>query len=196
MREPSPRRRRFASESRRVPHVLHRKQFRCHRFPAVFWSASGPAAMIKRGGRCGTKNGGVGEEVVAPRKSKKTRGPRARSTVRPFVRPSVHSSNRSVSDHKKTTSSKIGKGQATQQRTYQAQRPCPPPGSGSRFKKSQPCLDETHRCAPVAGLESAIYLSTAFARKDIVLHRALQVVVHGCWLVLCCLLWPDKGSCC
>jgi hypothetical protein len=35
MRDPSPRRRRFASESRRVPHVLHRKQFKCHRLPAV-----------------------------------------------------------------------------------------------------------------------------------------------------------------
>lgn len=34
MREPSPRRRRFASESRRVPHVLHRKQSICHRLPA------------------------------------------------------------------------------------------------------------------------------------------------------------------
>lgn len=35
MREPSPRRSRFASESRRVPQVLHRKQFKCHRLPAV-----------------------------------------------------------------------------------------------------------------------------------------------------------------
>lgn len=34
MREPSPRRRRFASESRSVPQVLHRKQFKCHRLPA------------------------------------------------------------------------------------------------------------------------------------------------------------------
>ena len=38
MREPSPRSSRFASESRRVPQVLHRKQFRCHRLPAVEWS--------------------------------------------------------------------------------------------------------------------------------------------------------------
>lgn len=36
MREPSPSRRRFASESRRVLHVLHRKQSRCHLFPAVW----------------------------------------------------------------------------------------------------------------------------------------------------------------
>lgn len=35
IREPSPRRRRFASESRRVPQVLHRKQFKCHRLPAA-----------------------------------------------------------------------------------------------------------------------------------------------------------------
>ena len=35
IREPSPRRRRLASESRRVPQVLHRKQSRCHRLPAV-----------------------------------------------------------------------------------------------------------------------------------------------------------------
>jgi hypothetical protein len=35
IREPSPRRRRFASESSSVPQVLHRKQFRCHRLPAV-----------------------------------------------------------------------------------------------------------------------------------------------------------------
>src|SRR5882757_7532347 len=35
IREPSPRRRRFASESRSVPQVLHRKQFKCHRLPAA-----------------------------------------------------------------------------------------------------------------------------------------------------------------
>ena len=35
IREPSPRRRRFASESRSVPQVLHRKQFRCQRLPAA-----------------------------------------------------------------------------------------------------------------------------------------------------------------
>lgn len=35
IREPSPRRSRFASESRRVPHVLHLKQSICHRFPAT-----------------------------------------------------------------------------------------------------------------------------------------------------------------
>ena len=35
MREPSPSRRRFASESRSVPQVLHRKQFKCHRLPAA-----------------------------------------------------------------------------------------------------------------------------------------------------------------
>ena len=34
MREPSPRRSRFASESRRVPQVLQRKQLICHRLPA------------------------------------------------------------------------------------------------------------------------------------------------------------------
>jgi len=34
IREPSPRRRRLASESRRVPQVLQRKQSMCHRFPA------------------------------------------------------------------------------------------------------------------------------------------------------------------
>ena len=34
IKDPSPRRRRFASESRRVPQVLHRKQLRCHRLPA------------------------------------------------------------------------------------------------------------------------------------------------------------------
>lgn len=34
MRDPSPRSRRFASESSKVPQVLHRKQFRCHRLPA------------------------------------------------------------------------------------------------------------------------------------------------------------------
>jgi hypothetical protein len=33
IRDPSPRRRRFASESSRIPQVLHRKQLRCHRFP-------------------------------------------------------------------------------------------------------------------------------------------------------------------
>ena len=35
IREPSPSSSRFASESRRVPHVLHRKQLRCHLLPAV-----------------------------------------------------------------------------------------------------------------------------------------------------------------
>lgn len=34
MREPSPRSKRLASESRIVPHVLHRKQSICHRLPA------------------------------------------------------------------------------------------------------------------------------------------------------------------
>lgn len=34
MRDPSPRRRRFASESRMVPQVLQRKQSMCHRLPA------------------------------------------------------------------------------------------------------------------------------------------------------------------
>lgn len=34
IKDPSPRRRRFASESRSVSHVLHRKQLRCHRWPA------------------------------------------------------------------------------------------------------------------------------------------------------------------
>ncbi len=34
IRDPSPRRRRFASESSRVPHVLHRKQSICHLLPA------------------------------------------------------------------------------------------------------------------------------------------------------------------
>lgn len=35
IREPSPRRRRFASESSRVPQVLHLKQSMCHRWPAA-----------------------------------------------------------------------------------------------------------------------------------------------------------------
>jgi hypothetical protein len=35
MSEPSPRSRRLASESRRVPQVLHRKQSMCHLLPAV-----------------------------------------------------------------------------------------------------------------------------------------------------------------
>lgn len=35
MREPSPRSKRLASESRRVLQVLQRKQSRCHRLPAV-----------------------------------------------------------------------------------------------------------------------------------------------------------------
>lgn len=35
MSEPSPSNRRLASESRRVPQVLHRKQSMCHLFPAV-----------------------------------------------------------------------------------------------------------------------------------------------------------------
>lgn len=35
IRDPSPRRRRFASESRRVPQVLHRKQSMCQRLPAL-----------------------------------------------------------------------------------------------------------------------------------------------------------------
>lgn len=39
MREPSPSSRRFASESSRVPQVLHLKQFKCHRLPAVIRSA-------------------------------------------------------------------------------------------------------------------------------------------------------------
>jgi len=34
MREPSPRRSRLASESSKVPQVLHRKQSMCHRLPA------------------------------------------------------------------------------------------------------------------------------------------------------------------
>jgi hypothetical protein len=40
IREPSPRRRRFASESRRVPQVLHLKQSICHRFPARITQSS------------------------------------------------------------------------------------------------------------------------------------------------------------
>jgi hypothetical protein len=51
MSEPSPSRSRLASESRRVPHVLQRKQSMCHRFPAVvcqcysmgWWSGLGGA---------------------------------------------------------------------------------------------------------------------------------------------------------
>jgi hypothetical protein len=39
MSEPSPRSSRFASESSSVPQVLHRKQSRCHRLPAVKKSA-------------------------------------------------------------------------------------------------------------------------------------------------------------
>jgi len=35
MSEPSPSSSRFASESRRVPQVLQRKQSICHRFPAI-----------------------------------------------------------------------------------------------------------------------------------------------------------------
>jgi hypothetical protein len=35
IRDPSPRSSRFASESRSVPQVLHLKQLRCHRLPAV-----------------------------------------------------------------------------------------------------------------------------------------------------------------
>ena len=35
IKEPSPSSSRFASESRRVPHVLQRKQSMCHRLPAV-----------------------------------------------------------------------------------------------------------------------------------------------------------------
>lgn len=38
MSEPSPSRRRLASESSRVLHVLHRKQSMCHRLPAANWS--------------------------------------------------------------------------------------------------------------------------------------------------------------
>src|SRR5882757_8859456 len=53
MSEPSPRRRRFASESRRVPQVLHRKQFRCHRLPAV-----GVLAMPLRDVGGGRRGGG------------------------------------------------------------------------------------------------------------------------------------------
>ncbi len=33
--DPSPSKRRFASESSKVPQVLHRKQLRCHRLPAI-----------------------------------------------------------------------------------------------------------------------------------------------------------------
>lgn len=35
IRDPSPSKRRFASESSRVPQVLHLKQFKCHRLPAA-----------------------------------------------------------------------------------------------------------------------------------------------------------------
>lgn len=47
MSEPSPRRRRFASESRRVPQVLQRKQLRCQRLPAAARSAKGSGEYDK-----------------------------------------------------------------------------------------------------------------------------------------------------
>lgn len=53
--------------------------------------------------------------------------------------------------------------------------------------------EKTHIGALLLGVWGPqVYLSTAFARKDIVLHGTLQVVVHGCWLMLCCLLWAKR----
>ena len=81
IREPSPSKRRFASESRRVPQVLHRKQFRCHRFPAVFWSAPGSVAMVKRGERCGTKNEAAEKQAKFSKEKQEGEASRARSFV-------------------------------------------------------------------------------------------------------------------
>jgi hypothetical protein len=46
MSDPSPRRRRLASESRRVPQVLQRKQSICHRLPAVVDCQQGESWMM------------------------------------------------------------------------------------------------------------------------------------------------------
>jgi hypothetical protein len=148
MREPSPRRRRFASESRRVPHVLHRKQFRCHRFPAVFWSASclgGAIAKHGEGEERGTRNERVGEEgaapPLAPHEKQEDDGvkelvrPPDYSRVRLLVGPFVGRAG-SLLDHKETRSQKKARSRQLRSITYQAQRPCPPPGSGPRFSKS------------------------------------------------------------
>lgn len=51
-----------------------------------------------------------------------------------------------------------GKEQSTQQHTYQAQMPCPLPGSGSRFKKSQPRFAKTDFDAPLMEVWSVLSL--------------------------------------
>src|SRR3569833_1255946 len=51
--DPSPRSRRFASESSSVPQVLHRKQLRCHRFPAAIKDTSARRAPKSELGRPG-----------------------------------------------------------------------------------------------------------------------------------------------
>lgn len=53
MRDPSPRSRRFASESSNVPHVLHRKQSKCHRFPAIEMSACHAVGRDRIRNSCG-----------------------------------------------------------------------------------------------------------------------------------------------
>lgn len=142
------------------------------------------------GERWGTKGQGAEKHARFPKKNK-------RITAQELVLSVGRSSFKQIGVENKEARCEKGKGQATQQHTYQAQRPCPPPGSVSRFKKSQPCFVQTHIGALLLeGWSLQVYLSTAFARKDIVLHGALQVVVHGCWLVLCCLLWPNKGRRC
>jgi hypothetical protein len=47
MSEPSPRRRRFASESRSVPQVLQRKQSRCHLLPAIAHNGQQSAHVVQ-----------------------------------------------------------------------------------------------------------------------------------------------------
>lgn len=141
IREPSPRRRRFASESRRVPQVLHRKQFRCHRFPAVLWSA--PVSWRPR------SSAGDGVERRSREASQAVRSNKARALcLRSSARPAV----KQVGVKHKEAIRKKDKGQSTQQHTYQAQRPCPPLGSGTRLKKSQPCSEKTHDDAPLFGV--------------------------------------------
>lgn len=57
--EPSPRSNKFASESRRVPQVLQRKQFKCHLLPAIKELASCPLIKIAAVDRIGKISWGM-----------------------------------------------------------------------------------------------------------------------------------------
>lgn len=81
MRDPSPRSRRLASESRRVPQVLQRKQSRCHRLPAIKKVSASHSGWVIRG------NGGRVTQGLPAGRARKTPEGRVKAAARPHVAP-------------------------------------------------------------------------------------------------------------